>query len=143
MCDSKNLPDASYYIMDHDHKLAHFYTNIGDHIKSVQMLESEHHYASSDRLDNLLDPIAKNIIRPHKIIVEYHIKLGKIISIHDKIGNYIRHTRYDGKPNKDEIAKYLQNAQFKIGIDVDWVLNNPVIIEDKYTSQTKAFCWIL
>lgn len=131
--------------MDHDKKIATFYTNDGNQILVIPQLEGEFRFTGSKRLDQMIDEKASQLIRPYKLVIDYHIKLDKTLFIYDKSGNNIHYYRYTGMSDKPSIIKSIvekQNAfPYKLGFDCQWLAENNVIIENKY-NNTKPECVI-
>ena len=86
-----------------------------------------------------LDPLYKNLKKPHKIIQTYHIKMGKCVSFYDKYNNCFGEANFSSRNfDIDSIIDFSKNYKYKdyYGFDSEWIENNKdkIMLIDNYSA---------
>lgn len=131
------IKNSSYYIPVNKretgiHK-AIIYDVDGNQLKEVPLLISEYYYSSSYRIDKMLDPTYVGKARPAKVVIRYHIKLGKTIYLFDKNDNVIGYQRYDGPFDLEGLVDHQLHHGYSIKVDYEWMLENNIPVIDSYS----------
>ena len=137
------IKNSSYYIpINRNEPAVHkaiIYDVDGNQLNEIPLLLSEYYYSSSDRLDKMLDPACVGKARPAKVVIGYHIKLGRTIYLRDKNDNIIGYQRYDGPLDIAGLVDHQlhgKNYEYSLKVDYNWMLENNVPVTDSYSGRS-------
>lgn len=131
------IPTASYYVTKRDKEIrkAIIYDRDGNELREVPLDPLEFNYSAVGRIDKMLDPEFDGKARPKKIVVGYHIKLGRTIFFFDKNGNSIAYQAYQGPLDLAGLVRSQREGQYSIRVDYQWILENDVPVSDEYSTS--------
>ena len=124
------VPHSSYFIKKKGEVV--LYTIDGDQLITIQLTPYEMLSGIMTRVASMLDPMWINRVRPRKVKVCHHDKMGRVVCYYDINNNLLSCQRYNQGGTTLEDLKAWTNKDSSGRVkkaDFDWMIENEVLVE--------------